>query len=164
MSTTEVRYVSSRVIIARIANMFNTATWRSNSFIYLGKGIQLLGYNYSTKVDFTPETDLIQVSNHTAEIPCNIEEILEIHYNNCRLPINRDITMLGLTSDNFKWYGVGNYYNINYPYINTSFESGEIKIFYKKFILDDQGYLRLRLDNGFIERVSSGDIVKVNVN
>ncbi len=30
--------------------------------------------------------------------------------------------------------------------------------------LDEEGYLRLRLDNGFIERVSSGDIIKVNVN
>jgi BirA family transcriptional regulator, biotin operon repressor / biotin---[acetyl-CoA-carboxylase] ligase len=30
--------------------------------------------------------------------------------------------------------------------------------------LDEEGYLRLRLDNGFIERISSGDIVKVNLN
>lgn len=30
--------------------------------------------------------------------------------------------------------------------------------------IDSQGYLRLRRDNGFIERISSGDVVKVNVN
>ena len=140
---TEVRYTSSRIVLGRVANMFNNTSWRSNGIIYLGKGVQKLGYNYSTSVDYNKEYDLYQISNHKTEIPCDIEEILEIHHNGCRLPINKDVSMIGLDSDDYLWHGQSEYYVINYPYIKTSFESGEIKIFSKKFMFDKEGFLMI---------------------
>lgn len=137
----EDRFVSSKVVLGRVSSMVLGSNWRENGIAYLGKAIQKIGYNYSTKTVCTDEDNLLQVLNHKTEIPCTVEEILHLEYNGCRLPINRDNSMLGLDSDDYKWQGWGDYYMIDWPYIKTSFETGELKLFYKEFRFDEEGFI-----------------------
>lgn len=142
MSNSQVRYVSSRIIFNRIAKIFYSTDWREDAKSYLGRGIQILGYNYSTKVNYEDDNNLHTVVNHQVEIPDNVEEISEIHYLGNRLPIHTDKSMLALNSnDDYKWNGIGNYYMIDWPYIKTSFETGDIKIFWKEFRFDPNGFI-----------------------
>ncbi len=139
----KLNYVSSQGVFARVSPLIKETNWREDAFLYLGDAIQMLGHKWSTKIISTPEDELLQVENHIVEIPCDIEELIEVHYQGHRLHINSDPSMLALSSDEYKWHGVGSWYMIQYPHIKTSFESGEIKIIARKFLKDDNGFIMI---------------------
>lgn len=138
------RFVSSKVVIARVQRFINGNSWLAPAYMSLGDAIQEIGF--ATQGSHTKEERLIPVVNHTAEIPCDVEFIKMIYYQGKRLPVTNDSTILGLVCDDFVWgkSGLGEYYKIeNYPYINTSFESGEIKLFFEKYNTDEEGFIKI---------------------
>tara|TARA_R100001086_G_C11813313_1_gene252178 strand:- start:59 stop:724 length:666 start_codon:yes stop_codon:yes gene_type:complete len=140
----QTRYCSSQEVLSLVADMFHSTDWREDGKIYLGRGIMKMGYNWSTKVDMTPYDDPLTVVNHRVEIPCDVEEILQVLYLGQRLPITGDVSMLGLTSDDYIWdHGGLAYYTIDYPYIKTSFETGDITLISKKFRMDKEGFVQI---------------------
>jgi hypothetical protein len=136
------QFTSSKVVIARVGRFINGSSWISISAMYLGDGIQELGY--ASKRKNKVESKSLIVENHKAEIPCDLEILEYVYYNGCRLPLNRDSRMLALTCDDYVWDNQGaNWYDIEVPYIRTSFESGKIEITYRGFEYDIDGYIMI---------------------
>ena len=162
------KYDSSKVVIARLQRLFNDSSWVGTAVMDLGDAIQEVGY--ASRREFTNEKCLLQVENHRVEVPCDLEFIERIEYMGCRLPINtqahrwdaatqfRTSTIQGiddtdLTTDghepppfnpeqSVKQFN-NDYYVYDSPFITTSFESGEIKLFYRKYDCDAEGFLMI---------------------
>jgi hypothetical protein len=137
------RYISSKVVIGRVGRYFEDRNWISTSFLDLSDAIQEVGY--SSQNTSTKETCLVKTINHRAELPCDLEFIIKVEYRDARLPISKDPTIIGLSEDDYVWgkSNLGDFYGVQPPYIVTSFESGEIKIFYKKYETDSDGFLMI---------------------
>lgn len=137
------RNISSQAVVYDVTRLFRESNWYEDvTHIILG-GIQRIGLNLSTIDAHTPDDSLIAVSNHRALPPCDMEELTMIDYDGNRLCYNRDKTMLALSCDDFTWNktNYGNWYTFTKDgKIRTSFESGNIKVFYKKFQMDDDGF------------------------
>lgn len=133
------RYISSKVVIGRVSRFVEDQNWISTSFLDLGDAIQEIGY--ASKKTATSECELLQVFNHKVELPCNLEFIEKIEYKGDRLPITKDSSILGLSKDDYKWNRAGDFYSVNYPFIHTSFAEGEIKLFYRQYEIDNEGFL-----------------------
>ena len=65
--------------------------------------------------------------------------------NRVRMYYNKDSSMNALSCDDYVWRkeNRGDWYDIDYPFIRTSFESGSIDIFYKAFKIDGEGYIMI---------------------
>lgn len=137
------RFTSSKSVIARVQRYINGNSWLAAAYMSLGDAIQEIGY--ATQADATKEDELVTISNHTGEIPCDAEFIRMIHHEGCRLPVTKDVTIHALDCDDYTWgkNGTGDYYQIVYPYIKTSFESGTVKVFYDKFNTDEEGFVNI---------------------
>lgn len=141
------RYISSKQVIARLQRMIDGSNWITSAWMYLGDGIREIGYSTQRthEVDTTNKPSKIQVVNHKAEIPCDLEIISKVEYNNYRLPLNKDVSMDALSCDDYVWgkNQMGHWYSIKPPHIITSFEQGALNLFYRKYKLDKDGFLMI---------------------
>jgi hypothetical protein len=142
------KYTSSQPVIYRIKKIIKDSGWLGDALMYIGDGVQLLGYNLSTEVKVTSEDSPLEIENHIAYLPCGLEEIIKVEYLGTRLPYNNDVSINGLNSsvvsaDQYIWNknGEGNWYSLGeMNIIRTSFEEGEVKLFYKAFKIDNDGF------------------------
>ena len=100
-------FVSSSVVIARVQRFFNDRNWISDAFMDLGDGIQMIGYA-TRKKDTVSKP--IEIVNHKAEIPCELEYIIKVEdLNGNRIFVNKDETLSALCKDKYSWYGSGDW-------------------------------------------------------
>jgi len=137
------RTTSSKVVLARIKKYMVESGYVSDAIMHIGDAIQKLGILHSTSIKATSECELIQVKNHIAELPCDLETIERVEYKGYRMCYNFDISINGLSSDDYKWgkYPSEYYYYLNYGNFKTSLEEGEIKLFYRSFNVDPDGFV-----------------------
>ena len=149
------RHISSKTIIGRVSRLLDSSEWEAVARIYLYDAIQKIGLNYSTSYKVTGGDDLddtdeclTDVENHLVDLPIDLELLVKIEYNGYRLPYSPDRSIFGLNScDDYIWGRVSDecvhYYAINEGKIKTSFDEGKIKIFYKKFNCDQDGFIMI---------------------
>jgi hypothetical protein len=149
------KYTTSQVILGRVKRLFTSTDWTSMATLYIADAIQEIGLNYSTIYKTTKGNDLdkcdsclVEVDNHLAEIPSDLEILVKIEYNGYRLPISKDKSIYGLNEcDDYIWNkgftSCIDYYTIEPNKIRTTFESGKIKIFYKAFECDNDGFIMI---------------------
>ena len=147
------RLTSSKSIIGRVSRLIDSSDWKTMGSIYLADAIQKIGLNHSTRDKATKGNDLdstdeclVQVTNHLAELPCDLEILSKIESNGFRLAYSPDVSIHGLSCDDYIWGKVSDcrsYYSVIDGYIKTSFETGQIKIFYKAFKFDSEGYIMI---------------------
>jgi len=148
------RYTSSKSIIGRVSRLVDSADWKSMGSLYLSDGIQKIGLNHATKYTATKGNDLevgntclLPVANHLAEIPSDLEILVRVFYKGLRLPYSIDPAIHALNGcDDYLWGKNGSgtdFYAINDGFIKTSFASGEIKLIYKKFDCDQEGFIMI---------------------
>lgn len=137
------RFTSSKVVYARVQRYVIGSAWLGTGMLWLGDGIQKLGY--ASKRKNLVESKALVIANHKVEIPCDVEFIEKVIHveSGCRLMINKDSSMLALSCDDyiFSKQNIGEWYDVNPPYIRTSFESGTIDLFYRSYEMDEEGFL-----------------------
>lgn len=138
-------YTTSKVVFARVQRFIDTNDWVGSGMMYLGDCIQSLGY--ASRRKNATDTNQIVIANHKGELPCDLEFIEKVVYKECRLPINRDSGMLALVDKvNYTWEKDSvnqDWYDIDPPYIVTSFEEGELELFYRAYEMDEDGFLMI---------------------
>ena len=136
----EITSVSSAAIIAKVFNDFNPPDndWTSRAFQWIGEALGKMKINLSyARCSMDKE-----ISSYRTKIPCNVEAIIGIEYNCCRLPYKG---ALKLYQDNsadvcqMQTY-VGAHYTLNPGVLHTSFESGTITIHYMGLPVDCHGF------------------------
>lgn len=149
------RWTSSKTILSRVKRLLDSDEWEGMARIYLADAIQMIGLNHSTTYKATKGNDLnqsdkclVDVENHLADFPSDLEMLVKIECNGVRLAWNKDVAIHGLNScDDYVWGkaydSCENYYSIDGGRIRTSFESGKIKLFYKKFDCDHEGFIMI---------------------
>lgn len=147
------RQISSKSIIGRVDRLIDASDWKTMGSLYLADAIQKIGLNHSTVNKATKGDDLnsedtllLDVSNHLAILPCDLEILSKVECNGYRLAYTPDVSIHGMCCDDYIW-GKGSdaidYYTVIEGYIKTSFETGKIKLFYKAFVKDDEGYIMI---------------------
>lgn len=148
------RFTTSKSILGRVNRLLDSSDWMNSGTIYIADGVQKIGLSHSTVRASTGGNDLdsadnclVEVENHLVDIPCDLEILIKIECNGTRLAYSKDDSIVGMnTCDDYVWgkasgYGTySNYYTIHDGKIRTSFETGKIKIFYRKLNIDTEGY------------------------
>lgn len=138
----------------------NNTNWEADAFEWVGEALSFIG----TTSGFVKKEITLKVKDYRALLPSDFYTLHSVYYNDVKLPygsqqntINTDEAIYiaakdeVLASSNFQMtrYGSrlynkdnqnGDYYFIVPNYINTSFETGEIKILYDSWPTDKDGY------------------------
>lgn len=109
--------------------------WITDAIEWIGEVIEMVGVPVGMEEVVVCRT----VEDYKAKMPCNIAQLNVITYNGCQLPRTGQTDFAAIEK-----YGAvlteGDYYKISGPYIKTSFEAGDIYIFYKTLICDSDGF------------------------
>jgi hypothetical protein len=137
------RYISSKVIITRLERYFKDSNWKSAAKLDIGDAIQEIGY--SSRQNQPHGSVNLDIVGHKAELPCDLEVLIKVEYDGARLPISNDNSLLAITCDDYTWgkANIEDFYMIEYPLIVTSFETGTIRLFYKKFDFDGDNFITI---------------------
>lgn len=129
----EVSTVSINQLIYRIQDEFefNDSSWKSKAKRAIARGLDYIGSGIMVE----RVSEILTVENYKAEMPCDIKFLECIKYDGYFIgPINN--------SDNIDTSVVhpsASAY-IDPGYIKTTFEEGEIVVYYKRIPVDDDGY------------------------
>lgn len=136
------KYESAKPVIARIVRVVKDSSWIGGSLLHFRDAIDQLGRSYTTHLKITPEDELLPISNHQVEIPCDLILLEKVECAGVRLMWNKDVSMNSLVCDTYTWYG-----NDGYPYyqivgdkIRTSLDEGDLKLYYHTLKLDNDGF------------------------
>lgn len=127
-------YKSSRQVFARFANLIKpqNSTWRADAPEWVNTALKDIGNGSNLKYEYR----VIQVRNHRFKAPISVKSINKIYANGIELPLYRE--------DRQVWYRV----SIDHPnYIETSFQTGEVKVLVTTLNIDDDGYPCIPEDN-----------------
>ena len=93
----------------------------------------------------------LEVSGYKAKLPCTVEEIFGFKYNGKKLKFNGGLSIRKDWNDNTPYSNET--YTLNPNYINTSFESGTITIYYWGFPVDCDGFPMIVSDTFYKEAI-----------
>lgn len=150
------KYVSSETILGRVDRLLDSSDWKAMGQLYVSDAIQKIGLTHSTVFETTKGNDLdstdeclLQVENHLADLPCDLEILDKVECFGIRLSYTPDTSIHGMNGkDGYFWgkasrYVRNAYYTIDNGQIRTSIESSPIKLFYKKFQTDKKGFIMI---------------------
>lgn len=134
-----VRAVPCDRVIAKVFRDFrpNNSSWTSDAIEWIGEAINAIGAYYS----YSELVMCLQVKGYSAPLPCKIEQLNGIKYRDMRLSRcdgvqNVDTchhtSNLPMCKDEC--------YSLNPSYIKTSFEEGELTLYYIGIPLDCNGF------------------------
>ena len=131
----KVNFVSSLYVINQISRRLKPVDdgWQANAIEEIGAALNILHMVDSFEQTFCE----ITVSNYKAKLPCNIESILFFEYEGCWLPVTGHRKTFSSNSiDNHKLHRA----TLNVAYLQTSFETGTVKVHYDAIPCDNYGY------------------------
>lgn len=141
-------------VIAQIYRDFKPSNsgWVEDAVEWIGDAIDIMkcGGNY------TMTSREIEVIDFRAKLPCDIKSLAGIAYKGHRLPRNGGITtkLLNCAEVNNLPQSLSESYTLNPNYINTSFQTGCITVFYLGIELDCDGYPTVIDDPKFREALT----------
>lgn len=94
MNSQTVRTFSSKQLIGSIFSTFSPTSsgWVSDCYGWIGSAIQGIGYHANSII----KTETVCIENHYGCYPCDIESVIGIYYDECRLPLGSDISLYGI--------------------------------------------------------------------
>jgi hypothetical protein len=155
--------VSSKVIISKIYRDLKPASssWEADAIEWIGEALDFIG----AFAGLEKRSVRLTVTDYRAVLPSNFYSMRGVYYEGTQLPYGGTLKHIGglldsdvylaaktevLTTDNVTVTSYGSlraqsgasedYFLINPNYIQTSFETGEIRIAYNAFPVDDDGY------------------------
>lgn len=110
--------------------------WATDSIEWIAEAVEIIGCGGS----LIKTHKVLTIEEFKHKLPCSVEAILGIKYKGERLPERNSIN--STETDFLKTLPtcVDHYYTINGNYINTSFETGSITVFYLTLSVDENGY------------------------
>ena len=122
--------VNGAKIIGRVFNKFKPdySDWVVSAPQWIGDALSIMGIY----MQFEPYTLAVEVANHRAKIPCDIKALEVVEYENCRLPRNNSTAKTGICNVTQRLHPTAKYSLNNNGFIETTFESGEVKFHYKR--------------------------------
>jgi len=174
--------ISSKNVIAKVFRDFGVteAGFVHDAVEWVGEVLERIG----TTVMYENRACRYEVKDHKVCIPPSCESIVAIEYNGKRVPLGADQGFMAYrtvgkdSTSETEWLAdellPGNheptsrtvtirypyesdnnhYYNLNPGYIVTSFESGWVVIYYRKFPVDDKGFPMI-WDNVYVREACS---------
>lgn len=155
---------SCNSIIAKVITDFRLQSnnWKIDAIEWIGEGLRAIGHHGG----FTKKYIKLKVRNHKVAIPCDLLEIQQIEYGNRPLPlgsslrrgnyqplvntnefVSSEFTLVDPDTDEVEYIHEttnfrleGQYYELNPDFIQTSFESKDIVVYYTGYTLDSDGY------------------------
>lgn len=128
--------IPSEVIINKVITDFrpNNTGWIVDGLRWIEEGLREIGYNGGQQ----EIRKTLVVDNMRAVLPCTLESLLGVYYQDCWLPMLNapapDESVVGRT----RLHNI-DYWDFAYPYIKTSFTTGEIEVHYLDFVRDGEG-------------------------
>ena len=128
--------IPSEVIINKVIQDFrpNNTGWIVDGLRWIEEGLREIGYNGGQE----EVRKTVAVVDMRATLPCSIENLLGVYYEGCWLPMLNapapDNSVIARTSLHNTAY-----IDIAFPYIKTSFISGDIEVHYLDFARDEEG-------------------------
>ena len=145
------KQVSCRTILAKVYRDFrvkDSSALLDDSIEWIGEAIEIIGCGGSYVRDNADS----HVTDYRTILPCPVECLLGITYKGKRLLLNDGLRIKNLVKDSvlqtfpeMKEYCCApscstNFYQLNGKCIITSFKEGDIKIYYEKISVDDDGF------------------------
>ena len=109
---------------------------------WAGEALQFIGHHSG----FEDKVKTLQVKNFRTPFPCDFYTFRKegVSYNGSKLPYHSDATIMGLPGDerpmNVATMSGEAFYTNTLNYIRTSFQEGEITLYYKALPVDEEGY------------------------
>lgn len=156
----EYKLVSAETILAKVYRDFKpeNSGWAYDAMEWIGEAIQEIG----TSLPLERRFKKLEVNDHKVALPCHLNVLLGINFRGRRLPLLEDINSLDHSKDfqsssrvNTVVYAQGEeenintvsrrediaaYYTLSNNYINTSFQTGTIKVYFEGLELDCNGF------------------------
>lgn len=153
------RTVSSKRIISKVYRDFkpSNSNWIVDAIEWIGEAIDVIKC-YPALVQKTEE---VKVTGYRARIPCDLEVMLGVEYNNMRLPRSGGINIQDYQCsclDNLTC-SPDESYILNPNYIQTTFEEGCVKFHYKGIETDAEGFPTVP-DNTIVQEAISWYIMR----
>lgn len=148
--------ISVKNIIARVYRTFQpqNADWIYDAIEWAGEALEHIGHigQYERK------PHIINVKNHTAVLPCDLVVLESVWYQGKRVPYGG--SKIDFCDDKYTT-NVDVINNVDFPYyqleldhIKTSFESGELTIYYQAYKTDEDGFPLIPDEHEFKEAVT----------
>jgi len=133
------KFVSSKEVIAATIRRFGLKSSESvvKAIESIGEGLLLMGSPNS----YVTTSSMVTVSEYKGKLPCNLKLVMAMQHNNFRLPRNNGDDM-GINYSEINELDIekGEWYYLNGNYFQTSFESGEVRVYYKAIAVDCDGF------------------------
>lgn len=150
--------VSSDIVIAKVYRDFkpSNSSWIGDAIEWIGEAVEIIGCFTGYKQISKKYT----VVDHRVKLPCDIEQLLGIEYNNMRLQRNGGINSKAECSclDNLTC-SIDESYSLNPNYIQTTFQDGEIILHYYAIDVDCNGFPTI-IDNPKVKEAISWRIMR----
>lgn len=133
------KVVSCKRILSRIQRVFKptTTSWIDESIESIGDGLRIIGYC----AGYSRTTATINISDFKGVLPCDIESLEAVSYNDMKLLPNDAFIYYENQNCNFPKGCINNHwYLINSTFIKTSFECGKLNIYYLSIPVDEDGF------------------------
>lgn len=139
-------------LIARVTNNFNIdfSDWKVRAIEWVGEGLSLMEVYMALETSNT----VIEIDNYLGVLPCDFEAIEAVEYNNKRLDFNSAPLLTKSSALQYIQLDNQSFTFTKDNYIHTTFESGEITIYYKKIPTDERGYPKVPDDAKVVEALS----------
>mgnify|MGYP005817278851 CR=1 FL=1 len=131
------KLVSSGNIISKFYRDFRPSSdeWVGNAVEWIGEALEIIGFF----AGYESYTWCLDVKEHRVKIPCALETISGIEYDNTRLPKKGGINLYKKCNVDLPNH-VSESYRLNPNYIFTSFEKGKITVYGERVPVDDKGF------------------------
>lgn len=93
----EYKLVSAEYVIQRVLqnHQIENANWTKDAYDWIGSGIRLIGKHAGLR---TKISDTIEVVDHKALYPCDLESLLGVEYQGLMLPLGSDRSGIGMVT------------------------------------------------------------------
>lgn len=134
------KLISSKAIIGKIYRDFKPSKGLDINDVvnWIDEALQGIGCGG----EIIQKTETISVSSHRGCLPCDLYTILQISYKNVPLMYGSSTFDYSCHDDSCKSVNIvsRDNYTVQGPYINTSFEEGDVCIYYRAFQVDNEGF------------------------
>lgn len=150
--------VSLKYVIARIADDYGMvgSDWITSSFEWIPQAIGKL----RTSIPYEPTHLDVDVVDFKAYLPCDIQDLHFVTFEDKWLPIKRNgVRLEKCCSTNYAEHHF-HFAVMNPDFLQTSFQEGTVRFYYLGLPLDDEGFPKVIDNEYYLEAISNYVVFK----
>lgn len=149
------KLISSGYIIGKVHRDFKPAMkgWHTDALEWIGEALGLLNMTGG----MVKTSCVSMVKNFRLKIPCPVESLYGIIYENSKLTLKGSSMMLPeIISNKFPNMGFhpNHHYQVNPNFIHFSFREGEVELYYSSFPTDEEGLPMIPEEHKVLQAIS----------